>query len=86
MEDKGYYALIKDEAGKHWQEILDIAEVSEEDMLAIDEEDAAGKSSTADSLDKSSRFSSAQIEVYKKYNIGTYNTLWDKVAAMYRRD
>lgn len=86
MEDKGYYALTKEEAGEHWQEILDIAGVSEEEMLAIDKEAAEGASWTADSLDKSSRFSSAQIEVYKKYNIGVYNTLWDKVAAMYQRD
>ena len=85
MEDKGYYALTKEEAGEHWQEILDIAGVSEEDMLARDAEAAAGKSWTADSLDKADRFSTAQYEVYRKYNIGVYNTLWDKVAAMYQR-
>ena len=83
--EKGYYALIKEQAGEHWQEILDIAGVSEEDILAIDVADAAFAPLSQADLDNADKFSWAQYEVYRKYNIGVYNTLWDKVAAMYQR-
>ena len=59
--------------GAYWDEILAEAGMTDEEALNIEF-----------ASEESDRFTQAEVKICRKYNLRNDNTLWDKVAAMYR--